>query len=130
MRVVPIVSIAVILGGIGYLVYGGLGQNLVYFVTPSEYLENPAEFQDRELRLGGLVKPETVQYDPQTLELEFILTDGASEIPVVHRGTPPELFQAGQGVIVEGNFKGTVFAGKNLLVKHSENYTPPRAEVP
>ena len=130
MKLVPVVSVAVILSGIGYLVYGGLGQNLVYFVTPSEYLENPAQFQDRELRLGGLVKPETVQYDPESLELEFVLTDGASEIQVVHRGTPPELFQEGQGVVVEGKINGEVFAGKNLLVKHSENYTPPQAEAP
>ena len=119
-------GILVILGALGYMVFGGLGRNLVYFLTPSEYLQDQARYQNRPVRLGGLVKPGTVQYDKDLLELRFVLTDGVAEVPVLHKGTPPGMFKEGQGVVVEGRFQEGVFQGTNLLVKLSETYQPPK----
>ena len=68
-----LLGILVILGALGYMVFGGLGRNLVYFLTPSEYLQDQARYQNRPVRLGGLVKPGTVQYDKDRLELRFQL---------------------------------------------------------
>ncbi|WP_337845015.1 cytochrome c maturation protein CcmE [Thermus sp.] len=126
MRVKYVIGVLVILGALAYLIFGGLGQNLVYFLTPSEYLEGQARYGDRPVRLGGLVKPGTVRYDKDQLELRFVLTDGVAEVPVVHKGTPPGMFKEGQGVVVEGRFRGGTFQGTNLLVKHSETYQPPK----
>ncbi len=127
MRLKYAVGVVVILGALGYMLFGGLGRNLVYFLTPSEYLEDPGRYGDRPIRLGGLVEPGTVRYDKDTLTLRFVLTDGVAQVPVVHKGTPPPLFKEGQGVVVEGRFAGEVFQGRNLLVKHSEEYRPPEA---
>ena len=41
---------------------------------------------------------------------------------VVHQGDPPELFQAGLPVVLEGRWQGDVFASDRILVKHSEEY--------
>ncbi len=119
-------GLLIIVGAIGYMIWGGLGNSLVYFITPSEYFQNEAKYAGKRVRLGGLVKEGSVQYDPKTLELRFVLTDGVAEIPVFHKGTPPALFKERQGVVVEGRFKGSVFYGDNLLVKHSETYQPPK----
>ena len=121
-----LLGILVILGALGYMVFGGLGRNLVYLLTPSEYLHDQDRYQNRPVRLGGLVKPGTVQYDKDRLELRFVLTDGVAEVPVLHKGTPPGMFKEGQGVVVEGRFQEGVFQGTNLLVKHSETYQPPK----
>lgn len=43
------------------------------------------------------MKPGTVQYDKDRLELRFVLTDGVAEVPVFHKGTPPGMFKEGQG---------------------------------
>ena len=126
MKGKDLLGILVILGALGYMVFGGLGRNLVYFLTPSEYLQDQARYQNRPVRLGGLVKPGTVQYDKDRLELRFVLTDGVAEVPVFHKGTPPGMFKEGQGVVVEGRFQEGVFQGTNLLVKHSETYQPPK----
>lgn len=126
MRLKYVVGLLLILGALGYLVFGGLGRNLVYFLTPSEYLEGQDRYRDRPVRLGGLVKPGTVHYDKDRLELRFVLTDGVAEVPVVHKGTPPGMFKEGQGVVVEGRFREGTFQGTNLLVKHSETYQPPK----
>ncbi|MCS7217977.1 MAG: cytochrome c maturation protein CcmE [Thermus sp.] len=127
MRTKYVLGVLLILGALGYMVFGGLGRNLVYFLTPSEYLQDQSRYQNRPVRLGGLVKEGTVRYDKDRLELRFTLTDGVAEVPVVHRGTPPGMFKEGQGVVVEGRFREGVFQGSNLLVKHSESYQAPKA---
>ncbi|MEN2981778.1 MAG: cytochrome c maturation protein CcmE [Thermus sp.] len=127
MRTKYVLGVLLILGALGYMVFGGLGRNLVYFLTPSEYLQDQTRYQNRPVRLGGLVKEGTVRYDKDRLELRFTLTDGVAEVPVVHRGTPPGMFKEGQGVVVEGRFREGVFQGSNLLVKHSESYQAPKA---
>ncbi|WP_234553729.1 cytochrome c maturation protein CcmE [Thermus caliditerrae] len=126
MRGKYLLGLVVILAALAYLIFGGLGQNLVYFLTPSEYLQDQARYQNRPVRLGGLVKEGTVRYDKDRLELRFTLTDGVAEVPVVHKGTPPGMFKEGQGVVVEGRFQGDHFQGTNLLVKHSETYQAPK----
>lgn len=122
-----IIGLLVIAGALAYLIFGGLGQNLVYFITPSEYFQDEAKYAGRQVRLGGLVKAQTVKYNPQTLELNFTVTDGVREIPVLSKGsTPPALFGENRGVVVEGKFSGTTFDSENLLVKHSESYQAPK----
>jgi len=126
MRLKYWIGLLLIAGAVGYLIWGGLGKSLVYFITPSEYFQDQAKYAGKRIRLGGIVKAGTIRYDPKTLKLEFILTDGVTEVVVHHRGTPPALFKERQGVVVEGKFRGKVFYGDNLLVKHSETYQPPK----
>ncbi|RDI96011.1 cytochrome c maturation protein CcmE [Meiothermus sp. QL-1] len=127
MKAKYIVGLGVIVGALAYLVFGGLGQNLVYFITPSEYFQQAERYQNRSLRLGGLVKEGSLDYNPQTLELRFVVTDGVKDIPVRSSGaTPPALFGENRGVVVEGRFQEGVFVSQNLLVKHSESYQPPK----
>lgn len=120
------VGLAAIAGALVYLIAGGLRENIVYFLTPSEiHAEGPA-VHDRPLRLGGQVKPESVEWDTETRELRFILTDGGGEIPVHSVGAPPAMFREGIGVVVEGHYRaGEVFESDNVMVKHSNEYAPP-----
>ena len=107
--------------------YQALNSSLVYFITPSEYAAEPAEFDGRRIRLGGIVEPGTVAFDDESLLLNFTVTDTLESYQVSHRGAPPELFEEGMGVVVEGNFDGATFYGDNVLVKHSEEYQPVQA---
>jgi cytochrome c-type biogenesis protein CcmE len=122
-----IIALAVVAGALAYLVFAGLGQNLVYFITPSEYFQQAARFENRQVRLGGLVKDGTIDYNPHTLELRFMVTDGVKFIPVKSSGTaPPAMFAENRGVVIEGRFQGETFVSQNLLVKHSETYQAPK----
>lgn len=126
MKPKHIIGVGAIVAALAYLIFGGLGQNLVYFVTPSEYFQDQAKYLNRPVRLGGLVKAGTVNYNKDSLELSFTVTDGVREIPVKHSGTPPALFKENQGVVVEGKMQGQTLQGNNLLVKHSESYQAPK----
>ena len=119
-----------VLGLAGFFIYKALGSSLVYFILPSEYAASPAEFNERRIRLGGIVGEGTVQFDPESLKLNFEVTDTIQSYPVIHTGAPPELFKEGTGVVIEGHFEGQSFYGDNVLVKHSEQYEPVQAGVP
>lgn len=121
-------AVGVLVIAFGWLIYGGLDNNVVYFLTPKELMAKGAEGYEKPVRLGGQVKPGTVVWDDKTLDLRFTVTDGTSDIAVQSKGAPPQMFKDGQGVVVEGRFgKDNVFKSTSLMVKHSNEYKPPKA---
>ena len=59
-------------------------------------------------------------------EIKFIVTDLKNEIIVSYKGTVPNLFAEGKGVVAEGKLKDKkFFIAKQILAKHDENYMPP-----
>jgi cytochrome c-type biogenesis protein CcmE len=114
----------VIAVALAYLIYAGLTQSAVYFVTPSELLAAPSA--GKAYRLGGLVAPGSLHWDPQSLNLAFTLTDGTTTVPVRHKGTPPDLFAEGRGAVVEGKWTPEgYFRAAMIMAKHSEEYRAP-----
>ena len=105
------------------LVLKSFRDNLVYFYSPSD-IARREKLPEGTIRIGGLVQLGTVQKMPDN-ELGFVITDGARDIRVHYRGTPPNLFREGQGVIAEGYMTepGRMTA-TSLLAKHDENYMP------
>lgn len=116
------------------MIFQALSSSLVYFVLPSEYQAQASDYEGRRFRLGGIVEAGSVSFDSQSLLLSFNITDSLATYPVIHRGTAPEMFREGMGVVVEGSFEGSLggkhFAGDNLLVKHSEVYEAPKDGSP
>jgi cytochrome c-type biogenesis protein CcmE len=119
-----IVGGLVILAALAYMIYAGVTQSAVYFVTPSELKASPVT--GKVYRLGGLVAPGSLHWDARNLDLTFTLTDGQASVPVRHKGTAPDLFGEGRGAVVEGTLTndGSVKATQ-ILAKHSEEYKAP-----
>ncbi len=114
---------------IGFLLWTNLSSNLVFYLTPSEAIQQRDEFADGErFRLGGLVEVGSVT--PAADGVAFSVGDGATSIQVVHTGTPPQLFQEDVGVVVEGSWQGSEFQSDVLLVRHDEQYRAPEAGDP
>ncbi|MBI4420226.1 MAG: cytochrome c maturation protein CcmE [Gemmatimonadetes bacterium] len=120
---------AVVLLAFGYLVWGGIGSNLVYFLTPKELLAKGSKAVGTPVRLGGLVQGGTVQWNADTRELRFRLVDeDSASVPVLSMGVPPQMFTEGQGVVVEGVYTAEgVFKSQKVMVKHSNEYRAPEA---
>ena len=118
-------SVAIV-GGLAYLLFGGLSSNIVYFMTPGELLAKGAGVVDASVRLGGQVKPGTVKWNAAAIDLSFTMTDGKREIVVHTKKAPPQMFRDGQGVVVEGSLASNgIFEATSLMVKHSNEYKPP-----
>ena len=115
---------AVIAAALGYMIYAGVSQSAVYFITPSEIQAAPVS--GKSYRLGGLVTRGSVKWEPRTLDLTFTLTDGKATVPVRHKGTAPDLFGEGRGAVVEGRWSPEgYFKATLILAKHSEEYKAP-----
>ena len=128
-----LVAVAFIaLAAFGFVLIGGLDDNIVYFVTPTELVEKGDAAHDAPVRLGGQVAPGSVEWNADALDLSFRLTDGAQEVVVHSTGAPPQMFRDGIGVIVEGRMTSAgVFESDNLMVKHSNEYrAPPEGHAP
>tara|TARA_B100001093_G_scaffold142563_2_gene135033 strand:- start:204 stop:632 length:429 start_codon:yes stop_codon:yes gene_type:complete len=108
-----------------FFVYYNLKQNILYFKTPSEIFKNN-EVESRSIvRVGGMVKKDSIQQTNK--EIQFILTDYKKELIVVYSGAIPNLFSEERGAVVEGklNDKKYLIADR-ILAKHDENYMPPQ----
>ncbi len=123
-----LVAVGVLAIAFGWLIYGGLDSNVVYFLTPKELAAKGEKGYDVPVRLGGQVKPGSVVWDDKALDLRFAVTDGTGEIAVHSKGAPPQMFKDGQGVVVEGRYgRDGVFQSTSLMVKHSNEYKAPKA---
>ena len=115
----------VIVAAIADLIWSGVSQSVVYFVTPSELLAAPVP--SKTYRLGGQVQAGSLKWEPKSLDLSFMLSDGKASVPVRHKGTPPDLFAEGRGAVVEGSWtKDGYFKASLILAKHSEEYKAPQ----
>lgn len=117
----------VVVAALGYLIYGGIREAAVYYITPTELKEKGGSAADKSFRLGGMVVPGSLHWEPQSLRLTFLLTDGKEQVAVEHTGSPPDLFKEGTGAIVEGKYGNrNLFIANTILAKHSEEYRPPQ----
>ena len=99
--------------------------NLLYFYSPSQVAAGEAP-SDRQFRLGGMVRDDSVERAPGSLEVRFVLTDFEREILVRYTGVLPDLFREGQGVVTRGRLGGDgQFVAEEVFAKHDENYMPP-----
>lgn len=121
-----LVLVAVVLAVVAYLAFSGIGSALVYYLTPSELLERGDAAVGETVRLGGQVKPGSIE--GEATDLTFVLADAEAEITVHSTVAPTRSFREGSGAVVEGAL-GTdgIFEATQVIVKHDENYVAPEA---
>ena len=118
-------SVLVILAALViFVILRSLEENVVYFFSPTEIYNKANISVDKQIRIGGLVKKNSVSKN-DTL-INFIITDLKKEIVVSYNGIVPNLFSEGKGVVAEGKLKDKkYFVADKILAKHDENYMPP-----
>lgn len=112
---------------IAFYAVQNLAPSTIYYLTPTEAQQRHVA-PGTPVRIGGLVLPGTLSYDPPSRLLTFALGDGSTNIAVVGNGAPPALLRENAGAVVEGAFAddGT-FRATSVIAKHDEQYAPPSA---
>ena len=106
------------------VVLNSLEENVVYFFSPTELYNKENISFNKKIRVGGLVKEGSIIKDQTSVN--FIVTDLNNEIIVSYKGSLPNLFSEGKGVVAEGKLKDKkYFIADKILAKHDENYMPP-----
>ena len=107
-----------------FVVLKSLEENVVYFFSPTELYNKEDISFNKKIRVGGLVKEGSIINDQTSVN--FIVTDLNNEIIVSYKGSLPNLFSEGKGVVAEGKLKDKkYFIADKILAKHDENYMPP-----
>jgi len=100
-------------------------ENLLYFYSPTQVKTGEAP-QAHTFRVGGVVVDGSVKRAPDSLTVQFDVTDNEESMTVEYTGILPDLFREGQGIVAMGSFKsGGRFVADEVLAKHDENYMPP-----
>lgn len=120
--------VAAIVLGVGIATALGLQAfkgNLLYYFTPTQMAEGKAPL-DQRFRMGGLVVAGSIHREKGSMTVNFEVTDTNKTVPVSYTGLLPDLFRAGQGVVVHGRLLGDHhFVADEVLAKHSADYMPP-----
>ena len=107
------------------LTFKAFEENMMFFITITDVVENNKAPIDREFRVGGLVVNDSITRETGSLTMSFILTDNRNQLIVNYTGVLPDLFREGQGVVAIGKLNQNVFIADTILAKHDENYMPP-----
>ena len=107
-----------------FLILYALNKNILYFNSPSDIKSKIDINFNKKIRVGGMVKKNSLKINKE--EINFIITDFKNEIRVSYKGTVPNLFAEGKGVVAEGKLQDKkFFVAERILAKHDENYMPP-----
>ena len=117
----------IICGAAAALVFNAFEENIVFFFSPSQVAAHEAP-EGRAFRIGGFVQEGSVQRQKDGVTVRFDVTDTAHTVPVTYKGSLPDLFKEGKGVVAQGKLQNGVFVADQVLAKHDENYMPPEAE--
>ena len=98
-------------------------KNLIFFYTPTEFLNSNIEINNK-VRIGGFVKKESI-VNKGGNEYDFIITDLKNTLNVSYNGILPDMFKEEQGAVIEGILlKNNIIKASTVFAKHDENYMP------
>ncbi len=119
---------ALIVGSVALLMFQGVKETGVYFLTPTELATKASAdptFHNVGVKMGARVVPGSVRRDAATQTVDFQVTDGSQVYPVTYRGLVPDTFTDANDieVVVEGRL-GTdgVFRATDVLAKCGSRY--------
>jgi cytochrome c-type biogenesis protein CcmE len=122
-RLIAVGLILIAVGVAAALTVTALSQNMTYLFSPTETLAGKAP-AGASFKLGGIVLEQSIQRDPASLKVDFVVTDRFRQIPVEYTGILPDLFREGQSVIATGKMQNDRFIAREVLAKHDETYMP------
>ncbi len=124
-KVKLIIAGFIIIGILGYLLFTGTLDNQVYYLTPSEIINLKDEITGSNMRLGGIVKDGSIEWDAKNLILEFEVIDAENSIQVTYKGVIPDSFQNGVEVVIEGSYVADrKFNAVAIFPKCASKYEP------
>lgn len=130
------VAACLLIGAVGYLMYSGVRQTAVYYLTISELLAKKESLANEGIRVAGRVEVGSVtrKMTSSGEELNFRLgdfkTDGADgsegTVAVHFTGVTPDMFKSagGSDVIVEGKYRDGMIHAQSVLTSCPSKYEP------
>jgi cytochrome c-type biogenesis protein CcmE len=119
---------SVIVASVGFLMFEGIDQTGVMFLTPSELAQKASQdpaIYDVGLKVGAKVVPGSVVRDRSAKRIDFKVSDGTQIYPVTYSGLVPDTFTDASDieVVVEGRMgRDGVIHATDVLAKCGSRY--------
>ena len=132
-RLLAALLAAAVVVAVALLVFNLLGDAALFFYNADEAVERREELGSQRFTVQGTPLAEPVQtFRDDTAVLAFPIGFNGTVMDVLHEGDPPDLFQPGVPVVLEGAWRrgsgisssgdGWHFASDRMLVKHDNDY--------
>ncbi len=117
------IGLVIIAGGLVTLAGVSFQQNLVYYVTVSEFMDSGGDLPPQGLRVNGRVVPGSIVRSESGIGVTFAITDGSRTMEVSYAKELPDTFKVGAEVVVEGRVRQDgIFHASFLLAKCPSKY--------
>lgn len=126
-----VASILVVVAAMGFLVYTGLTDNMVYYYHVDEFLTKAASLDGETIKVNGKVQKGSIS--KQNMDYSFLIHGKPQNIVQVnYHGIVPDTFKDGSDVVVEGSYDRDTrkFHATTLLAKCPTKYEPQNQRKP
>jgi len=119
-----IIGSAIIIAAVAYLVYTGVRETSVYYLTIDEFLSRREAVAGEGVRVAGRVAADSMRWNASTLDLKFRLAsfNGGDGVDVTYNGVLPDMFAEGRDVIVEGKYVGGTLRAQQIMTSCPSKY--------
>ena len=93
--------LVLIVAAIGFVLFQGLNNAALYYRNADEAVAQKSSLGTRRFRIQGTVQTGVNKVGEQ---VDFTIAFNGVSVDVEHEGDPPELFQAGIPVVLEGHW--------------------------
>ena len=119
-----VIAALIVVAAVGALIYIGVRGSSVYYMTLAELRAQADTAYGDKIRLGATVVDGSIQSGADGVT-RFVVTDGANTLPVSYRGSLPDTFKNGAGVVLQGRLASSgTFEASSLLAKCPSKYEP------
>ncbi len=117
-----ILPLFVIVSLVSWLVFAGVKDSMVYYMTVDELLEDVPDIYGQKVRVSGTVVSGSIQNELRD-SLRFTIEAGEGRLDVEYDGIIPDIFADGVEAVVEGRLsEDNVFDADLLLAKCPTKY--------
>ena len=113
-----------------FLSYKAFTWSVPYYCTVSELVSQGNSIYLQNVRVNGVVAPNTVEQEAGSLIIRFTLTDGRERLPVIYHGAVPQVFEGGKEVVIEGKYcPQGFFEASTILARCPSKYVPGKLDA-
>ena len=123
---------------IGYLMYAGVQQSSMYYLTIDEFVPKKDSLAGQGLRVAGRVNAGSLvsKTSAKGTEMTFSIGDFTGEgeapsgvaVPVAYTGVVPDMFAEGRDVIIEGRYVDGTLQAKTIMTSCPSKYEAKEGE--
>jgi cytochrome c-type biogenesis protein CcmE len=119
-----VIAALIVVAAVGALIYIGVRGSSMYYMTLAELKAQADSAYGDKIRLGATVVDGSIQSGADGVT-RFVVTDGTNTLPVSYRGSLPDTFRDGAGVVLQGKLTSSgTFEASSLLAKCPSKYEP------